>query len=263
MSRPDGDFRREVHVAADAVATGLEIAGRGIGSSDVRFKGERDVVTAADVAVEDEIRSIVGDALSFPVIGEERGGDPPADSPYWLLDPICGTRNYASGIPLYCVNLALVEGGRVVVSAVGDASTGEVLIAERGRGARIRDDGPRRSLAVSGDGQTIIVEEGRSHGDRREHAARFAAAAITADRWDVLSLDTTLSLAYVAVGRVAAYVVHTATPLHVAAATLLVTEAGGELSDIDGGAWTLGSDSLVASCDAALHRELLTLLRTV
>ncbi len=104
------------------------------------------------------------------------------------------------------------------------------------------------------------MEEGRADGERREHAARFAAAAITADRWDVLSLDSTLSLAYVASGRVAAYVLHVGTPLHVAAGTLLVTEAGGALSDLRGRPWTLASDSILASADPALHRELLELL---
>jgi len=258
----EAGFRAEVLVAARAVTRGLEIARRGVGADDVRFKGARDVVTATDVAVEDEIRGMVGEAFGFPVVGEERGGDPPTDSPHWLLDPICGTRNYASGIPLYCVNLALVEGDLVVAAAVGDASTGEILVAERGRGAWTWKEGPQRRLAVAADSQTIIVEEGRATGRRREHAARFAAAAIGADRWDVLSLDTTLSLAYVAVGRVAAYIVHVVSPLHVAAGTLLLTEAGGTLSDMQGSPWTLGSDSIVASADAALHGELLGLLGT-
>lgn len=253
-------FRAETLVAADAVARGLELARRSVGAAEVSFKGERDVVTTADVAVEDAIREIVGDAFGFPVVGEERGGDPPEGTPHWFLDPICGTRNYASGIPLYCVNLALVERDRVVASAVGDASTGEILLAELGRGAWARSDGSQRRLTVTADSQTIIVEEGRATGARREQAARFAAAAIRADRWDVRSLSTTLSLAYVAAGRAAAYVVLVASPLHVAAGTLLVAEAGGALSDIHGEPWTLGSDSVVASADPELHRDLLELL---
>src|SRR5207247_8201578 len=95
-----------------------------------------DLVTATDIAVEDAIRGIVGDALGIPVVGEERGGEAPADgSPFWLVDPICGTRNFASGSPLYCVNMALVEAGRVTVAVVGEPSTGEIDVAEGGRGA--------------------------------------------------------------------------------------------------------------------------------
>jgi myo-inositol-1(or 4)-monophosphatase len=96
------------------VERALAIARRGIGAEDITEKDGRDLVTVTDVAVEDAVRGIVADALGFSVIGEERGGEASADSsPYWLVDPICGTRNFASGIPLYCVNLALVEGDEV------------------------------------------------------------------------------------------------------------------------------------------------------
>ena len=78
-------------------------------------------MTTADVAVEDAIRAAVDAAHGLPVVGEERGGETPADgSPYWLVDPICGTRNYASGTTLWCVNLVLVEDGAVTIGVVGD-----------------------------------------------------------------------------------------------------------------------------------------------
>ena len=93
-------------------------------------------MTATDIAVEDEIRRIVEGERLHPVVGEERGGEAPADgSAYWLLDPICGTRNFASGIPLFSVNLALVEGDRIAVAVVGDASIDEVQFAEQSGGA--------------------------------------------------------------------------------------------------------------------------------
>src|SRR5574341_1758924 len=100
------DTRPATRVAIAAVRRGLELAREGVGAEQITSKGGRDLVTATDTAVEDEIRRIVEDATPHPVVGEERGGDAPADgAPYWLLDPICGTRNFASGIPLYCVNL--------------------------------------------------------------------------------------------------------------------------------------------------------------
>ena len=69
--------------------------------------------------------------------------------------------------------------------------------------------------------------------------------------------------AYVAAGRVAAYVLFAGSALHVGAGTLLVTEAGGTVSDIDGRPWTLRSDSLVASADIGLHEELIDLARSL
>ena len=256
------EFRRETVVAIGAVERALELARRGVGAKDITSKGARDVVTATDVAVEDAVRGIVHDALGFPVIGEERGGTATADgSPYWLVDPICGTRNYASGIPLYCVNLALVEGGHVTAAVVGDRSTGEIDVAERGRGAWALKDGARRRLITSDESRTIVVEDGKSKGARREHAARFTAAVMRADRWDFRSLGTTVAFPYLAAGRISAYVVFRVSAIHAGAGSLLVTEAGGTLSDIDGRAWTIHSDSVVASATPDLHQEMLDLAK--
>ena len=67
------------------------------------------------------------------------------DRPYWLVDPICGTRNFASNIPGYAVNVALVEDGVLSVAVVGDGVTGDRFIAERGQGAyQVMRDGPTR-----------------------------------------------------------------------------------------------------------------------
>ena len=255
-------FRRETQVAVDTVTQALDLARRRVGADEIASKGGRDLVTATDVAVEDAVRDMLSGAVGFPVIGEEGGGEPSADgAPYWLVDPICGTRNFASGHPLYCVNLALVEGDRITLAVVGDPSTGEIHVAERGGGAWALKGGSRRRLATSGASRTVIIEVGRATGAGRQHAARFVAGAILADRWDLRALGTTLSLSYVAAGRVAAYVLFSISAVHAGAGSLLVTEAGGVLSDIDGRPWTIQSDSIVASADPSLHRELLELGR--
>src|SRR6266478_6017325 len=215
------------------------------------------------VAVEDAVRTMVGGAVGSLVVGEERGGEPPADgAPYWLVDPICGTRNFASGVPLYSINLALVEGGQVTAAVVGDPSTDEIQVAERGRGAWAVKDGARRRLRTSEESRTIVVEDGKSSGARRERAAQFTAAVIRADRWHFRSLGSTLALSYVGAGRVSAYVLFWASAVHTAAGTLLATEAGGTLSDIDGRPWTVDSDSVIVSATADLHQELLDLARS-
>jgi len=263
MRKPTDEFRPETVVAIDAVGRGLSVALSGVGAADVRFKGERDLVTATDIAVEDAIRDIVAGALAIPVIGEERGGEAPADgSPVWLVDPICGTRNFASGTPLYCVNIALVEDGQVTVGVSGDPSTGEIHVAERGRGAWGLKDGARRTLTATDESRTILIEDGRSTGARREWCARFLAGAIRAARWDVRALGTTLSLPYVAAGRTAAYVLFWASALHAAAGALIATEAGAAVSDLDGRPWTIQSDSIIAAAGPDLHRDLLGLVRS-
>jgi myo-inositol-1(or 4)-monophosphatase len=260
MTQSTDGLRPETVVAIDAAGRALDLARGGVDTEAITAKGARDVVTATDIAIEDAIRAMVGEALGSLVIGEERGGQAPADgSPYWLVDPICGTRNFASGIPLYCLNLALVEDDQVTVAVVGDPSTGEIEVAERGRGAWALQDGARRRLATSGESRIIVIEDSHASGARREDAAQFTARAVRADRWDLRALGTTLSLPYVAAGRIAAYVLFWTSAVHAGAGSLLATEAGATLSEIDGQPWSIRSDSIVASADPDLHRELLDL----
>jgi myo-inositol-1(or 4)-monophosphatase len=256
-------FRPETRLAFEAVVEALKIAAQSIGTTGITSKGGRDLVTSADIAVEDAIRERLANAFSMPVVGEERGGEAPGDdSAYWLVDPICGTRSFASGIPLYCVNLALVEGEQVTVAVVGDPSTGEIALAERGRGAWAVKGDTLRRLTASDESRTIVVEDGTSQGTRREHAARFTAAAIRTDRWYCRSFGTTLPAVYLAAGRIAACVQMWVPALHAAAGSLLITEAGGVLSDLEGQPWSIQSDTLVAAGDPELQQELLALIRT-
>ena len=253
-------FRSETTAAISAVREALHIAA--LGTGEVHAKAGRDVVTDTDVAVEDRVRHLLAGASSWPVIGEERGGDVPDATPYWLVDPICGTRNFASGIPLFAVNVALVEGGRVAVSVVGDGSNGDVLAAELGSGAwRAREDG---SEPLAPSASSLIVDLGAwpSAAPARDQAARDAAEAIRSDRWDVRCFATTLSLAYVATGQIAGCALF-ATPglVHVAAGSLLVAEAGGRVTDAAGEPWTLHASSLVCAADEHFHEEVLGLVR--
>jgi myo-inositol-1(or 4)-monophosphatase len=252
-------FRSETTAAISAVREGLHLATRGTG--EVHAKVGRDVVTDTDIAVEDHLRELLTGAADWPVIGEERGGSVPEDVPYWLVDPICGTRNFASGIPLFAINVAMVENGRVALSVVGDGSTGDVLVAELGNGAwRVRDDG---SVPLSTSTANLVVDFGawpKAEPDR-DKAAREVAEAIRSDRWDVRCFSTTLCLAYVASGQIAACVLFSGPGLvHVAAGALLVSEAGGRVTDFAGEPWTLGASSLVATADERLHEEVLGLV---
>jgi fructose-1,6-bisphosphatase/inositol monophosphatase family enzyme len=189
--------RTETVIAIDAVERALLMAGKGTG--EIRFKIERDVVTDADVAIEDLIRATVEDRLGLPVVGEERGGRATPGESYWLVDPICGTRNFASGIRLFSVNMALVERGEIVVAVVGNGSTGDVHVSERGKGAwTMRHEGPGQ-LQASADSRIVnFGSVAELSGPERERAALAVASSFRADRWDFRSLGTTLTLAYLA-----------------------------------------------------------------
>jgi myo-inositol-1(or 4)-monophosphatase len=255
------ELRPETAVAIDVVGRALVLAEGGTG--DIHFKVERDVVTDTDVAIEDLIRATVEADLGIPVVGEERGGQASSHESYWLVDPICGTRNFASGIRLFSVNMALVERGEIVIAVVGNGSTGDVHVSERGEGAwTLGQEGPRQ-LQASADSRVVnfgSLAEGS--GPERERAALVAAASIRANRWDVRSFGTTLTLAYVAEGRIAASINFLSPALHCGAGTLLASESGAIVTDFDGVPWTIDSGTLVASASNDLHVELLELLQS-
>lgn len=253
-------FRIEILAGVQAAHRGLELADSRIGAGEISPKEGRDVVTASDVAVEELVRRLLHESVGQPVVGEEQGGARPTDgSGYWLVDPICGTRNYASGLPVYCLNLAFIEGNEVVAAIVAAPSPAEIVIAERDRGAWLVNGDQLHRTTVSAVSQTIVLEDDKVEGARRTRAAAFSAAAISADRWDMRSFGTTLSLAYLAAGRIAACALLSTSAVHSAAGSLLVAEAGAVLTDIDGHAWTLASSTMLASANQALHDELLAL----
>jgi myo-inositol-1(or 4)-monophosphatase len=258
-------FGPQTSAAIEAVRLGLRLAREQSGRAAITPKAGRDIVTSADIAVEDAIRELIADRTGLPVVGEEHGGEIPRDgSACWLVDPICGTRNYASGTSLYSINVALAEGGQIAVGVVGDPSTGEVLVAELGGGAvasagLAHDDW--RPLHTTDAAGTVAIEPARSAGPRRQHAAAVIADIVRADRWDFRSLASTLSMAYVADGRLSAWAVFvTDSPVHCAAGSLVVREAGGVVSDLHGAAWSTDSDSCLVSGSARLHGELLDLV---
>ena len=113
-------MRPETEAAIRAVRRAQQIADARNGAGQIKSKGSIDLVTDSDVQCEDAIRAELLRAFpGYPVIGEERGGEPVPGQPYWLVDPICGTRPYASNVPLYCSNIALVEDGTITASVIG------------------------------------------------------------------------------------------------------------------------------------------------
>ena len=258
-------MRAGTRAALAAVEAALELIRRRAGADRVTAKGGRDLVTATDIAAEDAIRASLLTAYpEWTVVGEERGGeDQVGERPYWLVDPICGTRNFASNIPGYSVNIALFRDGALSVAAVGDGLTGDRFVAERGRGAyQVMPDGPVR-IATDPDSPILSFSAGTSKpGMDAAIGADFTRAAIVADRWDLRMLSSTLSLAYLASGRIGAYLLlELSSPVHAAAGALLSEEAGAIVTDRFGSPWTVECPSILAAAGPGLHAEILALVR--
>jgi myo-inositol-1(or 4)-monophosphatase len=257
-------MRAETRAALAAVDTALKLMRRRAGADRITFKGGRDLVTATDVAVEDAVRaSLLAAYPDWTVVGEERGGeDQVGDRPYWLVDPICGTRNFASNIPTYAVNIALVQDGTLSVAAVGDGGSGERFVAERGQGAyQVMRNGPVRIRANPGSPILSFSAGTSKPGMRYDIGADFTRAAIVADRWELRMIGSTLSLAYLAAGRIGAYLLfELSSPVHAAAGALLSEEAGATVTDRHGVPWTVDHPSILAAAGPKLHSDILALL---
>jgi myo-inositol-1(or 4)-monophosphatase len=231
--------------------------------NQVDFKGAVNPVTEVDHAAEQLIVSRL--RVRFPdhnILGEESGESGEAVGTLnWLVDPIDGTNNFAHGVPHFCVSIGLRSGDRTLVGAVYDPLKEEMFAAYRGGGvtlngqpvqvstvARLADaflaTGFPYSRRVASFNNVQLLD----HFLRRSQGVRRMGSAA-------------LDMAYVACGRFDGFWEPQLSPWDVSAATLLVEEAGGRMSDFSGGrAYLLSGEEVVAS-NSRIHDEMLIVLR--
>jgi myo-inositol-1(or 4)-monophosphatase len=202
----------------------------------VEDKGVQDVVTAADKALEKQLRADI--AAAFPrdaVLGEEEGLDAGWDgrAPLWILDPIDGTANFARRLPLWCVSIGLYAEGDALVGVIHNPMADELHAAARGRGATLNRQPIRVSAATRPEQSRI----GLGFSYRREHALHVAAIdRLLARRCEYSRLGSgALGMAYVADGRFEGYFEPHINSWDVAAGLVIVREAGGFTNDFFAG----------------------------
>ncbi len=235
------------------------------GASSARFeKDGGDFATAADIEAEKVIVDILraarpGDA----VVGEESGRTGSGDAGrVWLVDPLCGTLNYAVRSMLVAVNVALRTGREVAVAASADPFTDEVFWTE-GAGAWVRRDGVDEPLVPSGDSRLVDVNLDppfpNAPGFR---AVRLLADAGFVERFRPRVVSTTLAVAWVAAGRRAAYVTdgHLRDSVHFASGIALCRAAGCVVTGLQGQPLHTGAGGLVVAADRETHAALLALI---
>jgi len=230
-------------------------------SGALRMKGLRDPVTAADLAAE---RLIVGAIRErWPgtaIFAEEETQEGGRDGLTWYVDPIDGTVNFSQSHPFFAVSIALYDGDEPLVGVVHAPRLGETFAAASGQGATLNG----QSLAVSRKERLIdsVLATGFAY-KRNEladnnvgHFDHFVLRVRGMRRCGSAALD----LAYTAAGRLDGYWEPHLNPFDVAAGALLVREAGGLVSDMNGAAQWLHGGTIVAA-NPALHGDLLAGLR--
>jgi len=211
--------------------------------------GRGDVVTEVDIESEryiiDRIRS---EYPEHHILSEESGVSAGVgDTPTWIIDPIDGTRNYAIGIPFFCVSIGLAKSGQPQMGVVYDPIHDEMFFASRGNGAYLNgerifvsDDDCIDDALVSVSWIRGKVDTGRYVGfmsqvsEETSYYRRFGSAALV--------------LAYVACGKLQGYLQGTLNPWDVAAGILLVEEAGGHVTDYLGNPIDLSAKDIEIMC---------------
>jgi myo-inositol-1(or 4)-monophosphatase len=248
--------------AADRAARGLKRDFGEVANLQVSRKGPADFVSAADLRAEQVLREQLRRARpDYGLLMEESGASPGtgAGSRRWIVDPLYGTSNFLHGLPHFAISIALEEAGDLLAAVVYDPVKNDLFWAEKGAGAYLDDRRIRVSSRARLD--TALIATGIPYKGHGEHAAFQAELGLVMNetagvrRWGAAALD----LAYVAAGRYDGFWERDLSPWDIAAGALLVREAGGYVSTIEGKPLGLDGASVLAANDR-LHRPLTQLL---
>jgi myo-inositol-1(or 4)-monophosphatase len=230
----------------------------------IAFKGApTNLVTEMDARAEslilDRLRAGCPDDA---ILSEEMGGAAGRSGRRWIIDPLDGTTNYAHGLPLFGVSIALEVAGRVELGVVYDPVHDEMYVAERGAGAFVNDRKLAVSRAASLDEALLMTGFPYNIRETEETNLReYAAFSLRAQGVRRLG-SAVLYLSWLAAGRVDGYWELRTGPWDVAAGGLLVEEAGGRITAIDGGPLDIDRPTVLAS-NGRIHDEMLKVLREV
>jgi len=229
---------------------------------DIEIKqGEvRNLVSEIDKGSEERIISMI--RRHYPghaILAEESGGTTAASDYKWIIDPLDGTTNFLHGVPLFCVTIGVEYKGEIVAGVVYDPNQDELYTAEKGAGAflngkRLKVSGASElinSLLVTGFPYDIASSPGKAV----DHFAHFLMEARGLRRLGSAAID----LSYVAAGRFDGFWEVHLNPWDMAAGVLLVSEAGGSVTDFSGGPLSIYGKSIVAS-NGRIHGSMVSIL---
>ncbi len=225
----------------------------------IEYKSKFDLLTEMDSKVEDEIVTAIQE--KFPkhdIVAEESSATIKGSDHVWYIDPISGSTNYAHGLPVYGVSLALKIGENIELGAIYNSVEDEVFYVERGKGAYV--GGKNLSVSDIKDIEKSIIStsfpyEDRGRDKNLEHFKKVVPKVEGIRRTGSVAVD----FSYLAQGVLDGFWAVGLKPWDTAAGLLLVEESGGRVSNIDGKDHELGADSILAS-NGNIHEDMRRLL---
>lgn len=252
------DFKEcAVEIAREA---GMFLKNRLNSEHTIDYKGEINLVTEADKISEGMITSKI--ASLFPdhdILAEEFTYTTRGSDFTWIIDPLDGTTNYAHGYPFFCVSIALERLDTMIVGIIYDPMLNEMFVAEKGKGAFLND----RAIHVSNTNRVIegLLATGFPYDIREDshNNLNYFNTMILKAQAIRRAGSAALDLAYVAAGRFDGFWELKLNPWDIAAGWLLVEEAGGIVTDMQGKDYYLESPSILAS-NGRIHKEMMDVL---
>lgn len=241
-----------------AIAAGAVLM-KHYGNVDARQKKDGSLVTIADGESERLIKEMLSKAFpGYSFLGEEGGLDEKGSEFRWVVDPLDGTTNYSMKNPFFNVSIGLLKGGEPVLGVVFSPTQNELFTAVKGGGAFM--NGRRIKVSAEADLSRAKVAFCHSRDKRSVEAISNIFHTMKSMNETFRQLGAgALELAYVACGRVDAFLSAGTHPWDVAAGLLIVREAGGIVTDFSGKEYGMYSPDILAS-NGSVHPELLRVL---
>lgn len=239
---------------------------RHFGKVSYKQKRRADLLTVADLESQKSILSAIRRSFPQDDYKAEEESEKLSGAEYlWVIDPLDGTTNFAHGYPVSCVSIGVLKRGEPRLGGVYDPFRDELFLAMKGKGAFLNGERMGVSKEARVSRSLLITGFAYDRAERADYYLRRFKAFITRSHDVRRSGSAALDMAWVAAGRADGFWEYELNPWDVAAGALLISEAGGKVTDLDGRPWTdwrsMGRRTLATN--GKIHREMTSILRRI
>jgi len=228
--------------------------------TQVKYKGRANIVTDIDLQSDKSLKSILrAEYPDHSILSEESEATEGNSSYKWILDPLDGTNNYSFGIPFFSIVIALTKGKDVLLGIIYDPLRNEMFSARKGKGATLNNSPIHVTRKKTVQESLIGLDLGYVD-EKGKRSLEFITSLWPEMYAYRIMGSAALGMAYTACGRLDLYFHFLLYPWELACGQLLVTEAGGVVTDLEGKPPKIGQGSVISS-NKAVHADFLRILR--